>query len=273
MIYHGMSFGDYRAIKAINASAIKQGVKSMAAMQAELTRADDDGTDAMDWGKAVHSMLLEPHLDAVVCYEGTRRGKEWEAFKAANDGKTILKADAYHAARMSAFRALQNKTIARLVHSSATEAEMSLAWDVGADRHKARIDGYNALGILIDVKTSRDIDGRRFGKAFFDMGYDIQLAWYRRGLRAHGLPCNAVKVIAIESGDQPDAVVFAVPMAQLDKAEVKIEEILNRYALAVAQDRYPGKHDGAEEVPLCVPSWEEVEMDLTNGATMEASEL
>jgi hypothetical protein len=130
-------------------------------------------------------------------------------------------------------------------------------------RYKARLDAYDSTnGILIDIKTSRDIDAMRFGKAFFGLGYDIQLAWYRRGLRAHGLPCNAVKVIAVENGDQVDSVVFDVPSAQIDKAEVKIEEILNRYALAVAQGKYPGKHNGAEEVPLCIPSWEEIEMEI-----------
>jgi hypothetical protein len=272
MIFHKMSFADYRAIKAINASAIKQGVKSMAAMQAELTDAQDDegiNLSHLDLGTAIHAMMLQPELDGVTCYDGpVRRGKAYDAFVEANPGKLIMTQSDYNAARVHSSGAMKSRTIRGLLHRA--ECEMVLTWGSddakygGVDvRYKARLDAYDSTnGILIDIKTSRDIDAMRFGKAFFGLGYDIQLAWYRRGLRAHGLPCNAVKVIAVENGDQVDSVVFDVPSAQIDKAEVKIEEILNRYALAVAQGKYPGKHNGAEEVPLCIPSWEEIEMEI-----------
>jgi hypothetical protein len=276
MIYHGMSFEEYRAIKAINASAIKQGVKSMAAMKAELEDAqEDEGVNPsyLDLGTAIHAMMLQPELDGVTCYDGpVRRGKAYDAFVEANPGKLVMTQSDYNAARVHSSAALKNRTIRHLLHKA--EREMVLKWGSETIQYKARLDAYDATnGILIDLKTARDIDAMRFGRAFFGLGYDIQMAWYRRGLRAHGLPCNAVKVIAVENGDQVDSVVFDVPRAQLDKAEVKIEEILNRYALAVAQGVYPGKHNGAEEVPLCIPSWEEIEMDMSNGATMEANEL
>lgn len=268
MIYHGMPFADYRALKAINASAIKKGGASMAAMHAELLRAEEDEPEGinpacLDLGTAIHAMMLQPELDNVTCYDGpVRRGKAYEAFVAKNRGKLIMTQNDYNAARLHSFAAMQNRTIADLLNPA--ESELSLGWGTEKVQYKARIDSYDARkGILTDLKTARDIDGAVFGKQFFRLGYDIQLAWYRRGLRAHGLPCNAVKVVAVETGDLPDAVIFDVPMAQLDKAEVKIEEILNRFALAVAQDRYPGKHDGAEEVPLCIPSWEEIEAEIS----------
>ena len=47
---------------------------------------------AFDIGTYFHTAILEPDKLTVDCavYKGIRRGKEWEAFKAANVGKTIV---------------------------------------------------------------------------------------------------------------------------------------------------------------------------------------
>jgi len=54
MINPDLSFDEYRAIEAINASAIKKGQISMLHMRQEITRESTPPTPAMQWGSVIH---------------------------------------------------------------------------------------------------------------------------------------------------------------------------------------------------------------------------
>lgn len=56
------------------------------------TLIEDVPQSSFDVGTYFHTSILEPHLISkeIAVYKGIRRGKEWDAFKAANAGKTII---------------------------------------------------------------------------------------------------------------------------------------------------------------------------------------
>src|SRR5512133_3499649 len=82
----GIPFAEYLQLPGLSISALKLLRQSPLKFKHNLT-APRVETAAMALGTAVHTAVLEPHrlpTDYITWEGGTRRGKEWDAFKAAN---------------------------------------------------------------------------------------------------------------------------------------------------------------------------------------------
>lgn len=232
---------------AIHASAIKYGRKSMKAMRAYITgQIKREPSAAMRLGTLVHLAVLEPERFAaeVVVFDGaTRRGKEWDAFLAANDGAQIVKAD--EKAHIQAIRD------AVLGHAAAREI-------VDATRHEVRLDwtdpAYGRAGALVDLlgdgfiadlKTTTTVDERAFCRQCFNLGYFEQMAWYRRGAGVDG-----VKIIAVETSAPFDVAVYSIAGMCLDPFYRKAAAIASEYRECERVGYFPGAAEVEREMSI-----------------------
>ena len=139
-------------------------------------------TDAMKFGSLIHKLLLQPETFSYefAVFEGkTRRGKEWEAFSALNEGKTIIKSQEVDDANKIIQNAMKNKVFSEMIQN-ATAVEKELNWSHKGVKFKGYADmisEYNNRKCVIDIKTTTDA-GRRFERDLMYNDYKMQLAMY-----------------------------------------------------------------------------------------------
>lgn len=180
---HLISFGEYAAIDAVNASALNWYAKSPAFCRMKMAEAQEP-TRAMDLGNAVHFALLEPdRFEREVVYfqhDGRTKDGKKEREDAAADGKIGLRRDDYEAALGMARSLFTHPRVAAL-WKTVEAVEQTALWTITMQdgkkvRGKARRDVVGPTW-LADVKTAASID--RFSPwAVTDNGYYRQAAWY-----------------------------------------------------------------------------------------------
>jgi ATP-dependent exoDNAse (exonuclease V) beta subunit len=197
-----MNHKDYLKLPGISASFLKACLKS-AYDGYKYLHEPRDTTKAMEFGTAVHTFLLEPHLFAsqyAISEKFDRRtkaGKEgFEAFQAANAGKIVLdEEDAVKLQRIVA----NAKAIPQIREALDTfYKEKTFEFSFVDQPFKARLDLVDPDGmIIIDVKTTKDASEAEFAKTMMTMHYDMQLAIYSQATGRKGnVRCY---VIAIET--------------------------------------------------------------------------
>lgn len=249
-----MDFEEYRQIKAINASALK--AKSMKAMRFIMDGGEKKETEAMRLGRFIHKAVLEPKefLETVVVYPGaTRRGKEWEAFKAEHDGDWIVKQDEYDELMAIHAEVMANKDAVAIIEASQTE--LTLKWDdTGVGPCKARLDGYSEKYGILEIKKTKDAEMQSFARQFAGLKYDIQLGWYSLGveqaLKRSQCPAH---VIAIEVGDVIDVAVYRVPTIAITIGKKRAMEIAKKYRACEQSGNFEGVSSGLTE--MVMPAW------------------
>jgi len=249
-----MTFTDYQSLPGVNWSSLKHMAKSPKHYLCEKTP-PPYVTAAMVKGRAGHTATLEPDLFAseYVVFPGSRRaGKEWDAFEAANEGRTILKANEAEAAWAMSKAVRAHPFAGPLLGGG--EAEVSIQWvdpETGL-ACKGRMD-YLRPNALIDLKTSADLDRRRFAARALDLGHHGQLAFYLRGLKALGREPVETYLIAVEQSEPYDVGLFTVDPAALEIGDALVSTLLNRLAECEATGEWPGRYPGVETFYL--PQW------------------
>ena len=108
--------------------------------------------------------------------------------------------------------------------------------------------------VLIDFKSTRSIEGRRFGAEAARFGYHLQLAHYRNGVRhSQGWFPKRVLLVAAEKTAPHDVAVFELDNDTLDIAEVEVQSLLLALAGHRAANQWPGRY--SEEQALQLPAW------------------
>lgn len=254
----GLSFVDYALLPAINWSTLKEMARSPLHYAHRLTTPRDD-TSSLALGRAVHTCILEPerwNADYTVYPGKTRRGKEWDAFKAAHEGMTILTKDQAHDALAIKRAVFANKTAARYLENGWSELTLTWGDPVTGFPCKARIDRYAEVDgkrYIVDVKTARDVGARAFGGVAARYGYHGQLAWYTRGAKANGLRIDGHKIIAVESDAPHDVAVFDVDEDTIYAGEEECAQLVERVRACFIANDWRGQYDGEE--PLQMPAW------------------
>lgn len=250
-------FDDYAAIDAVNWSTLKHLRESALAYRHALSVPRTD-TTALMLGRAAHTLMFEPHkfeTEFAIWSEGDRRGAAWQEFKAANEGKTILKpAEIDSVANMA--DAVRRHPLVQPYFVGA-EFEQPLVWTdpVTGLPCKCRTDWtVESTRTLLDFKSCRSIDGRRFGAEAARFGYHLQLAHYRNGVKhALGWTPERVLLVAAEKLAPHDVAVFEIDNETLDIADVEVQDLLLKLAGHRAADQWPGRY--SEEQALQLPAW------------------
>lgn len=246
---------NYLHIDAVNWSSLKNLRESAMLYKYRLETPRED-TAALALGRLTHALVFEPGTFArdYAVFEGpVRRGKEWEAFKAANEGKTIFKTDEVDEAAAMADAVRRHPLVQPYLRDDG-KYEHVIEWTDRPTglRCKGKVDWY-IPGVLLDLKSCRTIEGRRFGADAARFGYHAQLAHYRAGLRATGLPVEKVAIVAVEKVAPYDVGVFVLDDEALYAGDEEVRGLLDRLKAHLAADQWPGRY--GEEQALQLPAW------------------
>jgi hypothetical protein len=182
-------------------------------------RAPAPDSDALMFGRLVHTVILEPHkLDtyavlnpAVVGVkadgspaENPTATKAWKdaVLKAKRDGLTVIGPATLAKAQAMAAAVQKHPEAARLL-AAATDHEISAyAEHPSGARVRARFDLVGP-GFIADIKTCRDADPENFGWIVHALMYHVSAANYIDIARANGHPVDRFDLICVEKDPTP----------------------------------------------------------------------
>jgi PDDEXK-like domain of unknown function (DUF3799) len=220
-------------------------------------------TAAMEFGTAVHKLVLGKGPDLVVVEAGNWRTKaaQDKARDARAAGKVpLLAADAERAAGVAG-AVLSHPVAGRLFGPADGGApERSLFWadEATGVMRRARLDWLPGAAhgrmIVPDLKTSHSADPAAIPRAVASYGYHIQAAWYLEGVRALGLSADAAFLLVFAETAEP----CPVTVVQLDTEAMAAGAALGQHACERWRDctetgEWPGYTTDIELISL--PPW------------------
>lgn len=145
-------------------------------------------TDSLDLGTIVHRVILEGSYDVIRVIEADsyRSNDAKDARDAARSAGLIpVKLGDYAAIKTACDQIIgriEGRTDSPRVFTNG-KPEQTAIWTDNGVTCKARIDWlHNDLMVIDDLKTTgKSADPSVLARHIFQMGYDIQAAWYRRG--------------------------------------------------------------------------------------------
>jgi len=217
----------------------------------------------MRFGSLAHMALLEPvrFAGSVAVWTGGRRaGKVWDAWEIENAGKEQVTP-----AELDTLQEMQTASRAdmhaRFALAQASEFERVIQWqDTAIGACKARLDG-SGPSAIVEYKTCREIEPRRFLSAAESMGYTLQLAWY---WHAAGRPSN-VWLVSQETVKPYCCVTYNAPANVLEQAYQECVDICMRYRACEAVGSFPGPCDTVQQ-------WERPDWATNDEVNMEGVE-
>lgn len=121
---------------------------------------------------------------------------------------------------------------------------------------KARFDILPAGNALIDLKTARTAHPKKFARQAFDLGYDIQGAFYNDVANANGLKIKRFGFLAQDKFPPYLSCIHWIN-GWLGHGRQRYSKIIRNLADAITQDRWPGYESGE----LQPPSYAEEEIE------------
>jgi hypothetical protein len=127
--------------------------------------------------------------------------------------------------------------------AGAGKPEQTLVWQEAGVWCRCRLDWRpNDNAIWPDYKsTGASANPEAFARRIFDMGYDLQLAFYRRGIRAILGIDRPTFVFVVQETKPPYALsIVGLDPAALDFADKRVDEALATWDWCLKNDRWPG---------------------------------
>jgi hypothetical protein len=262
----------YHALPGVSISRLKELQRSALHYRYRLENPKE--TNAMRLGTAAHCAVLEPerfHREFAAWARRAengnlcpRKGQYWEAFVAANPGRTIITEDELEFAQTIS-RAVRADPLA-MRYLEAGEPEVSMQWELEvhsehsgsrtfACRARAdwltRIDGTH---YVIGLKSARDARPFIFGSAAAKLGYALQWAFYQDGYRALTGITPKMREIVVESAAPHDVVVYTIPDDVLEQGRADYESLLRKLMQCESANEWFGVAEGMEQI-LTLPTW------------------
>lgn len=206
---------EYHSHNSISASGLKTIYKQSVN---HYLKSSFKATDAMNFGSAVHSAILEDSEDIAVLPElnlskdykypwNTKEGKKIkEQFLEDNKGKIIITQE-----EQKAIQKIQNNfnnhSLAKRLVQRLTESEVSYYGTIDDVEVRVRPDGIKEDDYIIDIKTSNDASPRAFRNSVYNFAYHLQACFYSEAL---GYEPAKFRFITIENKYPYTVEVFAM---------------------------------------------------------------
>lgn len=226
-IYPGATMDDYLRLDAVRSTHLRDLTAKTPVHMRFYREHGRKISDAMRLGSAVNHQLLEPGmaLDMIAVWRERKsnntmmpmKGPVWDAFVAANPGRTVIKETVWQEATYIAAGVRRNRTAARML-SRRRGTEVTITW-LKADRLcAARLDVWCADRAFLDLKVSGvPLSKDKFSWHARGMGWHQQAAWYDEALRAHDIDCPGAALIAVEAKPPHCCIVYNWPQRALDE--------------------------------------------------------
>lgn len=201
--------------------------------------------DSFDRGTLAHLILLQPEMIAgrIAVWEGgDRRGQEWEDFKAANDGRLIMKAADVRAVQYACREFRQVDAVNTLLVPC--DVEVAVFAKEGAIHCMGMIDAVTKSGrcVILDPKTtSKGIDADSVRYAIKDFHYRERLGIYRRWYQmATGREVEAVYLIFLSLPPNRIGIrLVKLTTAALEWGEARMLAALAAVEECLANEKWP----------------------------------
>jgi hypothetical protein len=209
-------------------------------------------TPAMRLGSIVDALVFPGFRDFVV-FEGTRRGKEWEAFQIRHATREIFSASEYEAAKGAAEAVLSDPIAAPYLvgqHQAVIHFEVEgVPCAAGIENVRGGVD---VLGddFIADLKCTANAEPDYFTRHSFGMLWQAQLAFY-----GYAVPARNTRrvLIAVEPEPPYEVVVSVMTPALILAGQKTVRMLIEKYKACIASGAWPGYVQSAVE--LDVPSW------------------
>lgn len=224
-------------------------------------------TDAMEFGTAFHTQVLEPERFAAEYVVKpkfdlrTNVGKEGSAaWDAENPGKTII-SEADRVAIEGMFDALTERTdIARTIQNSYreksyfwTDEDTGIACRLRADL-LVRDEWTGEIIAIADLKSTQDASKARFSKEIANRGYDLQAAFYADAVSSALGRSIPFFLIPVESAYPHGVASYKVGPTTMEVGRKKYRAALQLLQWCRENDRWPSYQLDESEV-IEVPSF------------------
>ena len=212
--------------------------------------------------RAIHCRVLEPHRYPIdfATFDGRRAGQAWEAWKTAQEDRTILNERETEAAKAISAAVLAHPLVGPLFGGRGY-SELSITWiDQVTGLHcRARLDRLRELAPgrwqVIDLKTVDSAAAHRVPSLVGQQGWHVQLAHYLAAVRAIAAPDAEVSsaLVVVEQAAPHDAAVFELPLTEELIAEQERRALLATYAECQRSGVWLGRY--TEPQPLALPRY------------------
>lgn len=223
---------------------------------------EDEETEALWLGRALHTRVLEPELYAATYalqpYFGDGRKTEVKAAKA----KWAEKNAGREAVEPAMWARIEGMAAAILAHPLARElltggrAEVTLRWDdpeTGLPC-KGRADYWRPdIDTAIDLKTCENASPEAFAKSVANYRYHVQQAHYCAGFAALGYQVSNFVFVAVEKRAPHAVLVAMLDDAATERGEGLYREEMETMAACVESGEWPAYGNGIQILTL--PRW------------------
>jgi hypothetical protein len=236
---------------------------------------DEAGNDrARDMGSAAHALMLGTGREVKLVQQGnykTTAAKDAAASARAEGKIPLLQPD------FDAVQELVAKGKAQLAKSELAgifddgDAELTMVWKDGPSWCRSRIDYLPRVVrqgghvIVPDYKTTAgSAHPDDFARTLFEQGYDVQAAFYERGLRKLIPTLRTVEfVFVVQEQDPPHAMsIVGLSGQALELAQSKVDVALRTWSLCLLNDVWPGYSSQISRIE--VPNWRAERTELNN---------
>lgn len=262
MIHDDIPEATYRAMPGLSGTEVAKILDN----PADLKWARENptpSTASMSLGTLVHAMVLDQPTNAVVSeYPDfrTNAAKAWRAEVEA-EGLTVVKAEDYEQAETMRDAVLANATAAKLL-AAPGRSEVTVTGERRGAPLKGRIDRLADSGLVIDLKTTRDVSVGAFERALSDYGYACQVAHYAALAGSDQRPV----FIAVRNERRPAVAVHRIGATTWEAARRAVAEAWNRYADCIEADSWPDLHaDGITDIDMKPWALDALARQITTG--------
>jgi hypothetical protein len=157
-------------------------------------------TDAMVFGLIVHCLILEPEEfdnryaimeDADICAQiGGAKPRSTNAYKAWKEvylmeigDRTIVSLETYNVAKSIAVNVKHNRASAKILNMLSVK-EKAVKWEYKNFMFLGFLDGEGDK-LIVDVKTCKDANPKKFQRDIISMSYYLQAAMYLTAVRVN----------------------------------------------------------------------------------------
>jgi hypothetical protein len=219
---------------------------------------------AMTIGTAVHQMLLRDDRCTVIEADSYRtKDAQYARDVATGAGLVPVLRPQFDEAREIAQHVNGQMLELGITPTPFTKgsAEVVIRWDdPSGARCRALLDWlHDDLGHVDDLKTTSDASPRKFARHIFNMGYDIQAAFYRRAVVAEYDSQPTFRWIVVETKPPYPISVHTLTERAMASAQVKVDTAIQLWNECQASGVWPAYPNSVQEVDI--PGWSSDEAD------------
>lgn len=255
-IHYGISDKEYRKIRAISSSLLKESFKSMKHAKA-MIEGKKKSSATMELGKLIHMAILEPSVYKEKVIETDLKSKALKAYKEMvkeNYDKTVLNAKETYTIRRIIESVGQHQTAPKTIKEGSAEVCVFAIHPELNIPLKGKLDFLNLEHrYILDLKTASQIGLPFFMNDAARMKYHVQAAFYIMLLNILKEFGQMYYILALEKEEPFDAVLYELGFESMDKGRELIDMQLPKLKFAIENNKWPGFSD--EPLRLSLPNW------------------